>query len=861
MTDTPQDRAYPIFVAGYTGAGARAKLQSNPRAGSRRQGRGVQGPRLQPQMDALALLRAGATPSTQARPGDNELVLVWELRSSVDKLRATLKHLEGLEVLSDALVLPDELQDFSSSDDYDDQEILDGDTVYVLANSPEASDSILGLWHEWISSDKPNFARGLAPWKDVFALLKSVRPWSASDRAPDDQRRIWQQGLDAGQTQFRLSVELWSRASTTRRLADRAEVKATIGALGATVVSEVTIPEIAYSGLLVDFTREQMQDIVSLRSDVLDLASVAHLRAQSLARDSLDSEPTPSDLAPADHDDERPALVALLDAIPDLNHPLLSGSLILEDAPVIAGGDMTSPREHGTSMASAVIYGDLIHGSPNALQRRVRVVPILTWQIAGDEAADAMALDQLPTSVLHAALQQLFPAGDEVSWPRVVVLAVGAEPAKRASQPSSLARLLDYWAASHNVLFIVSAGNHPDELVTLPPTVTDEDLRDPRLSSELIDKHVVSLRRNAGILAPADSTNALTVGAANAATLPAAEIVGEAIDLLAGALSPSLTSRTGATSGTRFLKPEIMVGTGRALYRRDITQADKRIYEPVRSGPSLEGVVTASSGPEPTVKSQGTSLAAALIGHRAGRIMEILSSGPGDVALVRPRELAVATKALLVNAASWSGAEDYLGGIEENATRSQRRALATKVLGYGTVDEGRVAIGAKQRVSVLITGFLNEEGSRSFAFPLPASLSGQAEWRRIGITLAWMTPTNNTHQQYRRSRLWFQLDDRQGLRVSRQEANHHAVRRGTLQHEVFDGTDAIVVTPGDTFDVSVHYAGAAGGGAGSVHYGLVITFEVGPDSAVAVYDEVTAQLLGRQGARAAQPLIEVRVEG
>ena len=41
-----------------------------------------------------------------------------------------------------------------------------------------------------------SFARGLAPFRHVFAQLRDIRPWNVADRIGNDIRQYWQERLD-----------------------------------------------------------------------------------------------------------------------------------------------------------------------------------------------------------------------------------------------------------------------------------------------------------------------------------------------------------------------------------------------------------------------------------------------------------------------------------------------------------------------------------------------------------------------------------------------------------------------------------------------------------------------------------------
>ena len=69
--------------------------------------------------------------------------------------------------------------------------------------------------------------------------------------------------------------------------------------------------------------------------------------------------------------------------------------------------------------------------------------------------------------------------------------------------------------------------------------------------------------------------------------------------------------------------------------------------------------------------------------------------------------------------------------------------------------------------------------------------------------------------------------------------------RGTVQHEVLKGNDAIPFADGD--DLTFTIAGIAGAGAfdGTVPYAFVVTLEVSETVGLPIHAEVTARLRAR----------------
>jgi len=152
-------------------------------------------------------------------------------------------------------------------------------------------------------------------------------------------------------------------------------------------------------------------------------------------------------------------------------------------------------------------------------------------------------------------------------------------------------------------------------------------------------------------------------------------------------------------------------------------------------------------------------------------------------------------KALLIHAASWDDAGDRLAPVLEPV-----KDHCARLLGYGAVDESRLGGGSPSRVVLFGTGILEEDLGHAYAIPLPPSLSGERLWRRVTVTLAWLSPIHARHRSYRRAQLWVEIG-KEALGVERLDAQWQAVRRGTVQHEVLEGERAVVFADGDALNL------------------------------------------------------------
>lgn len=193
------------------------------------------------------------------------------------------------------------------------------------------------------------------------------------------------------------------------------------------------------------------------------------------------------------------------------------------------------------------------------------------------------------------------------------------------------------------------------------------------------------------------------------------------------------------------------------------------------------------------------------------------------------------------------------------------RRTAARFLGYGALDLGRVLRCTDQRATLIGIGELGANEAHRFRIPLPPSLAGRVEWRRLIVTLAWWSPIHSSHEKYRQAALWFEpygdqefetRFDRSGrerrrpagsveafdalrrLNARRQEVDHQKVRNGTLQHEIFEGDSAVPIVDGDEVHVQVNCRTEAGRLSTVVPYALAVTLEVAEGVGLPVYQEI-----------------------
>lgn len=825
-----------------------------------------QGVRLTPQFNLLreAFENERALVSDGANEIDPELVVVFDLAGSVDKFRNAVQKVEGLEFLAEYLdeqVEPDE--DFFLNDR------INGPlaskvqhSLQVVMSNSAAIGELIRLFEMWQQTPDMKFESGLTKFRYVFEQLRAIRRWGPSDRVRDTGLvERWHDTLRAVggfHNAVLVEIELWFREASADREAASGHTRDLVAAVGGSIKGEAQIAEISYHALLVELPIQQVETVVRRGAGSIQLLNadqimfVSPFTPMSVRSDEAAGIQV-AGTAQQESADGLPR-IALLDGLPFAGHDRLAGRLIIDDPDEISENYAIANRHHGTAMASLIIHGDIAQSS-GPMKRPLYVRPIMRPHDFYPDSEQTLD-DVLFPDLLHRCLRRMIEGEDErpPSAPsvRVVNLSIGSETRALVRGMSPAGRLLDWLAVKYNLLFIVSAGNHLSLPLRIPLAAAAD--RDSAMLEAL--KSARSSGRLRKILPPADAVNALTVGAVHADHVGQVELPDTVLDLVdAGA--PALYSAVGPGFG-RSVKPELHHVGGRAVYLKPVGQpgaaddaaVDLALANTSRTGPGLLAAAPSGDGATDYLAySHGTSNATALVTREADRILELLEKGaesPDDFAFPDPSFHPLLTKALLVHSASWGDQGRRLQRLLDLDPQTARREI-TAMLGYGQLNNDRLGFAATNR-AVLITGSrIGRDERHTYDVPLPESLRSKAVWHRFTVTLASLTPTVGHSAKYRAAKVFFpalEARDAGGLRL---EAEHNAVRRGTTQHEIFDGDQALTFVDGDTLPLHVEcmdHAQRVGKGK-SVQYALVVSIETAPRTSQTVHDEIRAALRTR----------------
>lgn len=713
---------------------------------------------------------------------------------------------------------------------------------------------ILSLWDRHRRGEI--LPRPFGSWRTLFGLLRDLRAWGPQDRISPETLRYWQERIAADpQSPVRFELELWFHENPGRRRTVGAGVNARVAGLGGQVISTLDLPPIRYHGVLIDLPAPRIEELLANPTVTLArLDEIMYVQPQAIAAfpvsDEAETEPhkTPGpteDAAPTD-----PPIVALFDGVPLENHDRLHGRLIIDDPRDYAAASPAGTRHHGTAMASLIVHGDLqTPGQP--LNRPLVVQPVMTYDAANSE--ETTPRDQLPLDVIYQASRRLLEgdAGAPATAPSVVVinLSVGDRNRPFAGRLSPWARLIDWLSFRHRVLFLTSAGNIRDWLaVTSYRNVTEFRAADPTDREQRILEALNSRKATRTILSPAEGLNAIAVGAWHADNYADAPTAPYLVDPFPEGGSPNVSSAIGL-GYHRTIKPDLLFDGGRELVRP--AEDEGHVWLAPHEGGRYAGHLVAAPDSAATGRLNvqqrivGTSNATALLTRAAVRIFDAISETGAEV----PRShQAVLLKTLLVHGAAWGDTGQRLENLFGPPGRgfTQRRDNVARFLGYGWPDVERVLDCAAERATLFGFGDLSLGAEDDFDIPLPPSLAGVAEPRRLTLTLAWLSPVNPAHRSYRAATLEALPagDPAFSLAVERiaGQPTHYAIGRGTVSHCIFEGQQAIAFIDNGFLRLRVVCRAQAGALDDPVPYALAVSLETGVGSGIAVYEEVRTAL-------------------
>lgn len=785
-----------------------------------------------------------------------EQALVLETVGSIEDFANAVKRIDGLEWMGEI-----ELDEIAPDEEFYDEAKPDKELsgrLYLVMSNQQALEQMLSLWRRYKEDPTMQFERGLTKFRDVFLHLKNIRQWGVQDRLLETGViETWREDLEYnGERVIPFEVELWFRGSDELRAASAKQVTKLVQQEGGRILGQSVIEGIAYHGILAELPAHSIRNIVEHQTtELVKCENIMFFRpvGQMLVGDEFpegDVEISKIEEMPLPTGEP---VVALFDGLPLSNHHLLAGRLRIDDPDNWEADYVASERVHGSSMASLIVHGDLNRPS-SPLSRPIYVRPIMKPQNwPSMPRPEGIPDNCLVVDLVHRAVKRLFEGeqGEAPAAPhiKVINLSIGDRTRQFSQSMSPLARLLDWLSVKYGVLFVVSAGNHP---ATISLGVSREEFdafQDDEREAATI-KALYRDTRHRKLLSPAETINGITVGALHFDNSKVS-CQGDRLDLFVHNL-PSPISAFGS-GYRRAIKPDLIFYGGRQLYRLPLQETNHVTVDPAifRAPPGNKFAAPGGIAGElnATSYSCGTSNATALISRSAAicydSLLQIFNeqasefdSSNYEVPLL---------KAMLVHGCSWGDIGSRLFEVlrtPENG--SQLRWLVSQWIGYGIPVVDRVLDCTEQRATVLGFGQLPDGEAHVFTLPLPPSLGSRPEWRRLTVTLAWLSPISANTQKYRTASLWFEV---KGVDLAKERkecccgnGGWQAARRGTVQHEVFEEQKAMPFLDGECIKIKVNCRNDAGKIRNPVAYGLVVSLEVAEGVDIAVYDEIRTRI-------------------
>ena len=627
-----------------------------------------------------------------------------------------------------------------------------------------------------------------------------------------------------------------------------------VAALGGRVLSRNSIEEegFIHEALLVALRAGSGRELIAHPEAVEGLATLDGLQfvlpqvvAQSLPNQSelLDA---PGLGGAAAFDTETPLRAVLLDGTPVAGHRSLDGGVVIEDVHDLVGRSVVAERRHATSMASLILRGDLTADGVPVEDSRLLCIPVLVDAEGGASSPE----DRLFVDVVHLALTRAL-AGAEPLAPEafVVNFPVGIRRSSFAGRISSLARLLDWWAHSEGVRFVVSSGNVLEDLGI--PGMTSVAFEEAALQErrELVAGAQRAGRHERTLLAPSEALKGLTVGAASVDLAPAgwAPRPGEVAIQDDGEPSPAISTAHGPGQ-FGAIKPDLQAHGGRHDVRTIAAGDNLRLRVIRETGRSGVFVAAARAGPGDLERARGTSCAAALTTRAVLNAAAELTGEDGPFAgqeLPR-RDLALLTRALAVNASRWPEAAHARYREERRRLGSDRHFQAkeevARQFGHGVLDADLMREAPGFGATLVGLGTARKDTAQVFDVPLPPSMSGDSVHRAMHVTLAWFSPMEASRARYRLAALEAVAADgdefgdgaaNRGwhLAMKNGHLDGKMIKRGTLwsRRMVHDRVQVPDFDDGATLPIRVQCRDASGGGLNpdaDIRFAMVVTLEV-----------------------------------
>lgn len=771
---------------------------------------------------------------------DPEMALVFEIVGSVESFKSAISRIEGMEWLAeyyDNEIEPDE-NFYLKEDDEESNKKLSG-KIYCIMTNKKALDEFLSIWKEYIrDKDNYEFKRGYTSLRDVFLNLRDVRVWSVKDRIEDTGIfNAWRETIAYNENEnVKFQIELFYRKNAERRIQAENDLKEILKASNGKVLKTCVIEEIQYHCVLAELPAQEIERIIENYDDIELILNddIMYFKptGQNVYVMNKEIEIKEDFNLPNNSIKEEPIL-ALLDGFPLQNHDLLKNRLIIDDVDGWGSSCISKGRIHGTSMSSLILHGDLSN-IKYTHDRKIYVRPIMkTYPEIGDNYGEKVPDDIILVDYIHSAVIRMLEGKDAVAKTvKIINLCVCDSRVQFINVMSPLARLIDYLSFKYNILFVISSGNHDGDL-KLNIKYDDFLELDEMIKQKMVLEAIEKDSRNRRLLSPSESINSIAVGAIYA-------------DDNVEKLPPNLTYLLNETNISpytsigngynRSIKPDLFFNGGRNVYKKNIRTENIEEHRNYSKAGCKSASPIDDGGSNGMTYACGTSDATALVSHEALKLYEILNnifrSQQGTD--IPDKFASVLLKTILIHGCEW-GKE---GQNIAKAYEIEPKRLS-KWIGNGIPNFDKVRECEKNRITLIGYGDISKGTSNIYSVPIPIEFSNRRMMRKLTVTVAYFTPINVANQKYRGGQIWFDIS-KNPLTPNRVNTDNNIVRRGTVQHEIFYGDEAVPWDEDDSIEIRVNCDEDATKEFEKLPYAIMVSFEVLED--IEVYDTILEKI-------------------
>ena len=370
-------------------------------------------------------------------------------------------------------------------------------------------------------------------------------------------------------------------------------------------------------------------------------------------------------------------------------------------------GDYVAPGGHGTRVAGAILYGESVaKGGTPQLQFWIQNARVL-------DENNVMPVEMFPPAAVRAAVER-FHQGLRPT--RIFNHSINANAYCRTRYMSAWAAEIDLLCASHDVLFVQSAGN-----LSISGTNPQPGVKDHLAAGRDYPNYLYEA--SARVANPGQSLQALTVGSVAYGAIQD----GGWRTFASERGHPSAFSRSGFGIWG-VIKPEVVEYGGDDVRTANVpvdVQDGGRI---AAACPQLVRSTMFPPGPPFDSDVTGTSFAAPKVARIAAQLQRVL-----------PDEPALLYRALIVQSARWpTWADALLTELRHPDSRrdqQRRQQLLDQVsqiircIGYGIPDEAGATSNTDYRTTFITSGenSIHARECHIYQVPIPAELRGQAD--------------------------------------------------------------------------------------------------------------------------------------